>query len=114
MHVLKGYYTTQMFLFVNLMFEINRLLDDQDRKNQYYYWKLAIPSVKNLDHSNFLFARVDKCCQNFLTPAILKMQRDEINQSLYYVANLVNQQDIITIDNEFLEDVVDQTRPCPK
>lgn len=87
-----------------LMFEINRLLDEQDRKNQYNDWKLTIPSVKNLEHSNFLFMKVDKCCQDFLTTAILKIQRDEINQSLYYAANFVNQQDIITIDHEFPED----------
>jgi len=84
-----------------LMSEIHRLLDEQDKKNQYQYWKLAIPSVKNLEQTNFLFTKVDKCCQDFLSPAILKMQRDEINQSLYYVANL-EQEDIN--DNENLED----------
>jgi len=62
-----------------LMNEIHRLLDEQDKKNQYQYWKLAIPSVKNLEETNFLFTKVDKCCQDFLTPAILKMQRSEIN-----------------------------------
>src|SRR5437764_15495418 len=90
-------FNSDVFL-CELMYEINRLLDEQDKKNQYQYWKLTIPSVKNLKNSNFLFTRMDKCCQNFLTPAILKMQHDEINQSLYYVANLVNQRDIITID----------------
>ena len=83
-----------------LMSEIHKLLDEQDKKNRYQQWKLAIPSVKNLEKSNFLFTEVDKCCEKFLTPAILKLQRNEINQSLYYAAKLVNQQDIITATND--------------
>ncbi|CAB4403807.1 unnamed protein product [Rhizophagus irregularis] len=71
-----------------LMSEIHKLIDEQDKKNKYEYWKLAIPSIKNLKHANFLFTEVDKCCQNFLMPAILKLQRDEINQSLYYAATI--------------------------
>ena len=43
---------------------------------------------------------MNKCCQRFLTPAILKLQRDEINQSLYYAAISVNQQDIVTTSEE--------------
>ncbi|CAG8723642.1 6055_t:CDS:2, partial [Dentiscutata heterogama] len=57
--------------------------------------KLAIPSLKNLEHTNFLFTKVDKCCQEFLTPEILNIQCDEINQSLYYIAYLVNKQDVL-------------------
>ncbi|PKK59384.1 hypothetical protein RhiirC2_794907 [Rhizophagus irregularis] len=71
-----------------LMSEIHKLINEQDKKNKYEYWKLAIPSIKNLEHANFLFTEVDKCCQNFLMPAILKLQRDEINQSLYYTVKV--------------------------
>ena len=45
-----------------LLFEIQKLLDQQDKKNQYLYWRLALLSVRNLDHMNFLFKEVDKCC----------------------------------------------------
>src|SRR3954451_19014406 len=86
-----------------LMSEIHKLLDEQDKKNRYQYWKLTIPFVKNLEQTNFLFTKVDKCCQSFLTLTVLKLQRDEINQSVYYVANLVDQQDIMIIDDEFHE-----------
>lgn len=86
-----------------LMDEIHKLLDEQDKKNRYQYWKLAIPSVKNQEQVNFLFTRVDKSCQSFLTPAILKLQRDEINQSVYYVANLVEHWES-TIDESYEED----------
>ncbi|CAG8796120.1 10793_t:CDS:1, partial [Cetraspora pellucida] len=54
--------------------------------------------------ANFLFTEVDKCCQKFLTPTILKMQRNEINQSLYYNAHLhfqnITFDDNIIFDNE--------------
>lgn len=73
------------------MSEIHKLLDEQDKKNRYNYWKIAIPSIKNLEHANFLFIRVDKCCQNFLTPVILKLQRNKINQSIYYAANFIDE-----------------------
>ena len=73
-----------------LMSEIHRLLDEKDKKNRYQDWMLAIPSVKNLEQANFLFTKLDKCCQSFLTPVILKLQYDEINQSLYYAASLVD------------------------
>ncbi|CAG8795668.1 3116_t:CDS:2 [Gigaspora margarita] len=35
----------------DLMFEIHRLLDQQNKQNQYQYWKLAIPSLRNLEHA---------------------------------------------------------------
>src|SRR5207248_898479 len=78
-----------------LMSEIHKLLDEQDKKNRYQYWKLAIPSVKTQEKANFLFTGVDKCCQSFLTPAVLKLQKDEINQSLFYSASLVEQWDTV-------------------
>src|SRR5581483_818514 len=87
-----------------LTYEILKLLDEQDKKNRYQYWKLSIPSVKNLEKTNFLFTEVDKCCQSFLTPTILNLQRDEINQSVYYAANPVDQQqDIVFVDETYDE-----------
>ena len=65
---------------------------------------LAIPSVKNLEQANFLFTKLDKCCQSFLMPVILKLQCDKINQLLYYAASLVGQQDIIAINDESYDD----------
>ena len=55
----------------------------------------------------FLFTKVDKCCESFLTPVILKLQRDEINQSLYYTANLVNRQSFPIDDESYKEDCAD-------
>lgn len=86
-----------------LMSEIHKLLNERDEKNRYQQWRLAIPSVKNLEKSNFLFTELDKCCERFLSPVILKLQRDEINQSLYYATKLINQQDIIATNDETYE-----------
>src|SRR5437660_6522140 len=87
-----------------LMSEIHRLLDEKDKKNRYQDWMLAIPSVKNLEQANFLFIKLNKCCQSFLMPVILKLQRNKINQSLYYAASLVDQQDIIAINDKSYDD----------
>ncbi|CAG8792722.1 15796_t:CDS:1, partial [Cetraspora pellucida] len=81
-----------------LMGEIHRLLDLQDKENEYKFWKLSIPSVRNQHNVNFLFAKVDKCLQKYLTASLLKMHRDKMNQALYYVASLVTQENIENID----------------
>ena len=77
------------------MFEIQRLLDQQDKEKEYEFWRLAIPNIRKQNDMNLLFTRIDQCLQNFLTSTILKMHRAEMNQSLYYVANqLVQDTDI--------------------
>ncbi|CAG8546531.1 7381_t:CDS:2, partial [Racocetra fulgida] len=34
-----------------------KLLDQEDKKNQYQYWKLAVPMIKNVENTNFLFTQ---------------------------------------------------------
>ncbi|CAB4403820.1 unnamed protein product [Rhizophagus irregularis] len=77
----------------DLMTEIHRLLDMQDQREQYTFWKLAIPYIKNQDKANFLFQQVDKYLEKFFTPIILQRQRDEINQAVYYVATVIQDDD---------------------
>ena len=84
------------------MKEIHVLLDKHDKENEYNFWRLSIPSIKNQEKVNFLFTKVDQCLQRFLGPTMLKMHRDEINQSLYYIANSVNREEA-----EFLDEVCD-------
>ncbi|CAG8483123.1 8786_t:CDS:2 [Cetraspora pellucida] len=83
--------------------EIYKLLDIQDKENEYKFWKLAIPMVKHQEKVNFLFSKVDQCIQQFLTPTMLKIQRDEINQSVYYVANKVAHEDMESLDDNDLQ-----------
>ncbi|CAB5393660.1 unnamed protein product [Rhizophagus irregularis] len=71
----------------DLMIEIQRLLNYQDKEKEYEFWCLSIPHIRNQNDMNFLFSKIDQCLQEFLMPTILKMHRNEMNQSLYYVAN---------------------------
>ncbi|CAB4383159.1 unnamed protein product [Rhizophagus irregularis] len=59
----------------------------QDQREQYTFWKLVIPYIKNQDKANFLFQQVYKCLK---TPIMLQRQHDEINQAaVYYVATVI-------------------------
>lgn len=83
-----------------LMQEIHNMLDRQDKESEYQFWKLAIPSIKSNNQANFLFTCVDKCCQTYLTPTMLKMQRDEINQSVYYSAQTISLEALKNINED--------------
>ncbi|CAB5388078.1 unnamed protein product [Rhizophagus irregularis] len=85
-------------LLCDLMTEIQRLLDMQDKENEYNYWRFSIPCLRNQTNTNFLFTRVDQCLNQFLIPTILKVHHDEMRQSLYYTANLVEDIRIDQID----------------
>jgi len=78
----------------NLMAEIYRLLDMQDKQEQYNYWKLAIPCIKNQEKANYLFKKVDECLEKFLTPIMLQRQRNEINQVVYYTTSLIQDKNL--------------------
>ncbi|CAG8756272.1 15685_t:CDS:2, partial [Cetraspora pellucida] len=44
----------------DLMTEIHRLLDLQDKENEYRFWKLSIPTTRSQDNTNFLFTRISQ------------------------------------------------------
>ncbi|CAG8492808.1 8387_t:CDS:2 [Scutellospora calospora] len=83
--------------------EIHKLLNIQDKENEYKFWKLAIPMVKHQEKVNFLFSKVDQYIQWFLTPMMLKIQQDKINQSVYYVANKVAYENMESLDDDDLQ-----------
>ncbi|CAG8791728.1 39133_t:CDS:2 [Gigaspora margarita] len=70
-----------------LMDEVHQLLDMQDQKEEYNFWKLAMPCIRSQNKTNFLFKKIDGCLERILTPIMLQKHRDEINQSVYYEAN---------------------------
>jgi len=43
-----------------------------------------LPVSQEEDYHNHYFKEVDVSCQHFLTPAILKFQRHEMNRSMHY------------------------------
>ncbi|CAB4412754.1 unnamed protein product [Rhizophagus irregularis] len=61
---------------------------------------MSILIKKNPKTVNFLFTKVDECLQKFLTPTMLKIHQDEMNQSVYYIANLVDLESIEILDEE--------------
>ncbi|CAG8561718.1 12188_t:CDS:2 [Cetraspora pellucida] len=102
---LKDFYLYRNSLVKTTFYDrFTKLIDDysKNKQNQYKYWRLAILMVKNIEQANFLFTEVNKCCQKFLTPTILKMQCNEINQSLYYNVHLYSQN--ITFDDNIIFD----------
>ena len=49
-----------------------------------------LPASKEKDYHDHYFSKIDVSCQNFLTPAILKLQRREINRSMHYRCRKTN------------------------
>jgi hypothetical protein len=43
-----------------------------------------LPASQNQNYHNCYFKKVDVSCQQYLTPAILKLQRHEMNHSMHY------------------------------
>ncbi|CAG8667944.1 2359_t:CDS:2, partial [Ambispora gerdemannii] len=84
----------------DLMGEIHKLLDLQDKENEYKFWQLSIPTIRNQNKVNFLFTKIDQCLQRYLTASLLKMHRDEMNQSLYYIAVPITQEDAESMDED--------------
>ncbi|CAG8617897.1 9924_t:CDS:2, partial [Dentiscutata heterogama] len=94
-----------------LMQEIHHMLDCQDKESKYLFWKLVIPSIKSNDQANFLFTYIDKCCQTYLTPNMLKMQRDEINQLVYYSAQIISIESLKSINEDNIMINIEEENP---
>ena len=79
---------------------INKRQISEDRKHQLILWKAAIPCISTqVSTSEFMFTSIDKKLKEYLPPAILNLQRDEIRQCVFYSALQVSQEVI----NEFGE-----------
>ncbi|CAG8490038.1 14766_t:CDS:10 [Cetraspora pellucida] len=69
---------------------IERLLIKKDRYQHFNEVKGVLPVIHNKNYCDRYFKLVDESCQKFLTVAILKIQRCEMNRSIHYRAQLVN------------------------
>lgn len=72
----------------DLMIEIHRLLDMQDQREQYTFWKLVIPYIKNQDKANFLFQQVDKCLKSSLLLLCFKDNMMKLTKLLFIILQL--------------------------
>ncbi|CAG8593463.1 2712_t:CDS:2, partial [Cetraspora pellucida] len=77
-----------------LINKIYQLLDMQDKKEEYNFWKLAIPCIKSQGKTNFLFKKIDKCLKRIFTSNILQKQCNKINQLIYYEAIKISNNDV--------------------
>lgn len=65
----------------------------EDRKDLLMLWKAAIPCAPSQTSiSAFLFSSIDKKLEEYLPPNILDLQRNEIQQCVYYDALQVTQE----------------------
>ncbi|CAB5195400.1 unnamed protein product [Rhizophagus irregularis] len=73
---------------------IERLLEKESRYVRLNETIGKLPVSQEEDYYNHYFKEVDVLCQQFLTPAVLKLQRHEMNRSMHYrchIANLENE-----------------------
>ncbi|CAG8724192.1 1521_t:CDS:2, partial [Rhizophagus irregularis] len=73
---------------------IERLLEKESRYVRLNETIGKLPVSQEEDYHNHYFKEVDVLCQQFLTPAVLKLQRHEMNRSMHYrchIANLENE-----------------------
>ncbi|CAG8519019.1 917_t:CDS:2 [Cetraspora pellucida] len=71
-------YSSNISLY-ELMNEIHRLLDFQDKKEEYIFWKLSVSCIRSQNKTNFLFKKIDICLEKILMPIILQKQHAKIN-----------------------------------
>jgi hypothetical protein len=72
----------------------------ENRKYQLILWKAAIPCIyTQISTAAFMFTSINQKLEEYLPPAILNLQKDEIRQCVFYNASQISQEAI----NEFGE-----------
>ncbi|CAB5360484.1 unnamed protein product [Rhizophagus irregularis] len=86
----------------------------ENKKYQLVLWKAAIPCMPTqISTAAFMFTSINQKLEEYLPPAILELQRDEIRQCVFYNAVQVTQEVIDEFDKydlllgQYLEDVSD-------
>ncbi|RHZ69337.1 hypothetical protein Glove_284g78 [Diversispora epigaea] len=86
----------------------------EDKNHQLILWKAAIPCVfTQVTVPAFMFSTIDKKLMEYLPPAILELQRNEIRQCIFYDAIQINQEKIDEfneynfLSDQHLEDIPD-------
>ncbi|RHZ51694.1 hypothetical protein Glove_475g15 [Diversispora epigaea] len=69
---------------IELEFVIERLLQRESRFISLNKTISKLPASQDEDYYNYYFKEVDVFCQNYLMPAILKLQRHKMNRSMHY------------------------------
>ncbi|RHZ44036.1 hypothetical protein Glove_772g18 [Diversispora epigaea] len=97
---IKGYIFNSNISLCELGDIIDKRQSSEDKNHQLILWKAAIPcTFTQISTAAFMFTSINKKLEEYLPPAILKLQKNEIHQSVFYDAYQINQETI----NEFEE-----------
>ena len=70
-------------------------------------WKTAIPCVPTqISTAAFMFTSINQKLEEYLPPAILELQRDEIRQCVFYNAVQVTQEVIDEFDKVYITIII--------
>jgi hypothetical protein len=85
----------------------------ENRKYQLVLWKAAIPCIPTqISTAAFMFTSINKKLEEYLPPAILELQRNEIRQCVFYNAIQVTQEIIDGFDNIAIIYMINIWRMC--
>ncbi|RHZ68917.1 hypothetical protein Glove_292g81 [Diversispora epigaea] len=110
---IKSYIFNSNISLCELANIIDKRQFSEDKNYQLILWKAAIPCIStHVSTSAFMFSSIDKKLEEYLPPAILELQRNEIRQRVFYDAVQVNQEiinefDEYNLSNQYLEDMPD-------
>ncbi|CAG8658422.1 10530_t:CDS:2, partial [Gigaspora rosea] len=81
---------------VELAEVLNTNINEESKKAKFVYWKTQILLTSSaITLPQALFPEVDNALRYFLTPAMLKVQRDEIKSCLNYQASAITEDELI-------------------
>ncbi|RHZ50855.1 hypothetical protein Glove_490g67 [Diversispora epigaea] len=110
---IKSYIFNSNISLCELANIIDKRQFSEDKNYQLILWKAAIPCIStHVSTSAFMFSSIDKKLEEYLPPAILELQRNEIRQCVFYDAIQVNQEiinefDEYNLSDQYLEDMPD-------
>ncbi|GET57594.1 protein FAR1-RELATED SEQUENCE 11 [Rhizophagus irregularis DAOM 181602=DAOM 197198] len=79
----------------------------ENKKYQLVLWKAAIPCMPTqISTAAFMFTSINQKLEEYLPPAILELQRDEIRQCVFYNAVQVTQEVIDEFDKVYITIII--------
>jgi len=90
---IKSYIFNSNISLCELSDVIDKRQMSENKKYQLVLWKAAIPCVSTqVSTAAFMFTSINQKLEEYLPPAILELQRDEIRQCVFYNALQVSQE----------------------
>ncbi|RHZ83189.1 hypothetical protein Glove_99g275 [Diversispora epigaea] len=110
---IKGYIFNSNISLCELGDIIDKRQSSEDKNHQLILWKATIPcTFTQISTAAFMFTSINKKLEEYLPPAILKFQKNEIHQSVFYDAYQINQETINEFEEVYLPDARQITASC--